>query len=60
MSLSTGSFPESQKVAHVRPLLKKAGLDRENLKNYRPVASLKFLGKTIERVVSSRINDHIL
>ncbi|PIK39502.1 hypothetical protein BSL78_23656 [Apostichopus japonicus] len=58
-SLSSSCFPESQKIAYVRPLLKKAGLDREILKNYRPVSNLKFLGKTIERVVSSRINDHI-
>ena len=27
--------------------------------NYRPVANLKYLGKTIERVVSSRISDHV-
>ena len=59
LSLSSGRFPDSQKVAHVRPLLKKPGLDKENFKNYRPVANLTFLGKTIERVVSRRINEHI-
>ena len=42
-SLSSGCFPDSQKVAHVKPLLKKPNLD----------------GKTIERVVSSRISDHV-
>ena len=58
-SLSTGCFPDSQKIAHVKPLLKKPNLDKEVFKNYRPVANLKYLGKTIERVVSSRISDHV-
>jgi hypothetical protein len=58
-SLATGSFPQSQKIAHVRPLLKKVNLDKEVLKNYRPVSNLKFIGKTIERVVAKRIADHI-
>ena len=36
-SLQEGSFPSCFKTAHVTPLLKKAGLDRNILKNYRPV-----------------------
>ena len=39
--------------------LKKPNLDKEVFKNYRPVANLKYLEKTIERVVSSRISDHV-
>ena len=58
-SLSSGCFPDSQKIAHVKPLLKKPNLDKEVFKNYRLVANLKYLGKTIERVVSSRISDHV-
>ena len=58
-STNFGCFPDSQKVAHVKPLLKKPNLDKEVFKNYRPVANLKYLGKTIERVVSSRISDHV-
>ena len=58
-SPSSGCFPDSQKIAHVKPLLKKPNLDKEVFKNYRPVANLKYLGKTIERVVSSRISDHV-
>ena len=57
--LSSGCFPDSQKVAHVKPLLEKPNLDKEVFQNYRPVANLKYLGKTIERVVSSRISDHV-
>ena len=58
-SLQSGHFSDSLKVAHIRPLLKKTGLDIENLKNYRPVSNLTYLGKTIERVVSKRMSEHI-
>ena len=58
-SLQSGNFSDSLKVAHIRPLLKKTGLDIENLKNYRPVSNLTYLGKTIERVVSKRMSEHI-
>ena len=58
-SLQSGHFSDSLKVAHIRPLLKKTGLDIENLKNYRPVSNLTFLGKTIEHVVSKRMSEHI-
>ena len=33
-SISSGCFPGSQKVAHVKPLLKKPNLDKEVFKNY--------------------------
>ena len=39
-SLSSDCFPDSQKVAHVKPLLKKPNLDKDVFKNYRPVANL--------------------
>ena len=58
-SLSSGCFPDSLKVSYIRPLIKKPNLDKEIFQNYRPVANLKYLGKVIERVVSSRISDHI-
>jgi hypothetical protein len=56
-SLQSGLIPPSLKIAHVKPLLKKAGLDVEDLKNYRPVSNLPWLSKLIERVVSKRICD---
>ncbi len=52
-------FPTNLKTAYIRPLLKKTGLDKEILQNYRPVSNLKFLGKTTERVVLSRLSDII-
>ena len=47
------------KCAQITPLLKKPNLDCKILKNYRPVANLKFLAKTIERVCASQINDYL-
>ena len=42
-SLSESHVPISFKRAVVRPLLKKPGLDKEVLKNYRPVSNLPFI-----------------
>ena len=55
-SFAEGKFPSSLKTAYIRPLLKKTSLDKEVLKNYRPIANLAFLGKTIERIVSARLS----
>jgi len=54
-SLRKGRLPSSHKHAVVTPLIKKAGLDAEEMKNYRPVSNLSFLSKLVERVVSSRL-----
>ena len=57
-SFKTGTFPDTLKEAVVKPLVKKANLDLIE-KNYRPVSSLSFLGKLMERVVTSQVMDHI-
>ena len=43
------------KKSFVTLLLKKAGLNAEELKNYRPVSNLTSMSKLEERVVSSRL-----
>ena len=58
-SLQEGSFPSCFKTAHVTPLLKKAGLDKNILKNYRPVSNLSYISKLIEKAVAKQINEHI-
>jgi hypothetical protein len=58
-SLATSTVPSHFKGAIVRPLLKKPGLDAEDLKNYRPVSNLPFLSKILEKVIEKRLNDHI-
>ena len=60
LCLTTGDFPISCKSSIIIPLIKKPGLDREMLKNYRPVSNLSFLSKVIEKVISIRILAHIL
>jgi hypothetical protein len=58
-SLQSGSVPECFKVAMITPVLKKQSLDRNMLKNYRPVSNLPFLSKVLERVVAKQLLDHI-
>ena len=50
-SLATSTVPKSFKQASITPLLKKTSLDRNVLKNYRPVSNLPFMSKILERVV---------
>ena len=59
LSLSEGCFPTHFKSALVSPLLKKPTLNRDDMKNYRPVSNLSFLSKILEKVVASRLNSHI-
>ena len=58
-SLSTAEFSDELKKAFVTPLIKKATLDCEILKNYRPVSNLSFLSKLIERIVCVQLVDHL-
>ena len=59
-SLKEGVFPGDLKIAIVRPLLKKAGLDANELKNFRPVSNLPFLGKIIEKAACNQIISHAM
>ena len=59
LSLQSANVPDSMKQALVTPLLKKDDLDREVLKNYRPVSNLSFLSKVLERVVAARLTNYM-
>ena len=50
---------EGVKVAHLTPLIKSMSLDSSNMKNYRPVSNLAFVGKLIEKVVQRRLEKHL-
>ena len=50
LCLTTGDFSISCKLSIVIPLIKKPGLDREMLKNYRPVSNLSFYPKLLRRL----------
>ena len=58
-SLLSGVFPTKYKSAVVKPLLKKSGLDQNNLKNFRPVSNLSFLSKVIEKVVLKQLFEYL-
>ena len=46
-------------MAHVTPLHKKPSLDRNSLKNYRPVSNVSFISKLIKKVVANQLNEFI-
>ena len=60
LCLTTGNYHISCKSSIVIPLIKKPSLDREMLKNFRPVSNLSSLSKVIEEVISICISGHIL
>jgi hypothetical protein len=57
-SLQTSKMSSELKTAIVNPLLKKSSQDAENMKNYRPVSNLPYLGKLIENVAVNQIDSH--
>ena len=61
ISMETSTFPQNFKEAHVRPLLKKTSLPKNELKNYRPVglSNLSFISKFLEKIVANRLQAHI-
>ena len=54
-SFREGYVPLSFKLAAVTPLLKKANLIPEILKNFRPVSNLPYLSKVLERVATKQL-----
>ncbi|CAC5397816.1 unnamed protein product [Mytilus coruscus] len=58
-SLHESYVPKTFKEAVVRPLLKKPGLDKQVLKNYRPVSNLPFISKVLEKVVECRLEKNL-
>ena len=57
-SMAEGSM-EGVKLSVIDPLLKKADLDAETRKHYRPVNNLVFFSKLTERIVMKRLNAHM-
>jgi len=49
-----GNLPISQKAAITTPILKKRGLDVDDVKSYRPMSNLTFISKVIERIVAAQ------
>ena len=58
-SLTSGIFPVNAHSAMISPLLKKPSLDKEDLKNYRPVSNLKYSAKQIEKCAAQQFVDYL-
>ena len=58
-SLLTGVFPTCLKQFLIRPLLKKPDLDKEILKNYRPMPNILFLAKIIKKGVAPQTYSYL-
>ena len=59
LSLSTSIFPDQFKNCSVHPHLEKPSLDKKNLANYRPISHLSYLSKLTERIVKTRLTEHL-
>jgi len=59
LSFEAGKFPSGHKCAQVLPLLKKAGLDVNSPRNYRPISNLTTVSKVLERLVLTRLQTHL-
>ena len=57
-SFETGIFSEVCKTAVVRSIIKKHNLDKNILKNCRPLSDCSFLDKFLEKGAFSQLNDY--
>ena len=56
--MKTSTFLQNFKEAHVRPILKKTSLSKNELKNYRRVSNWSFISKILEKVVANQLQTH--
>ena len=59
ISMETNTFPQNFKEAHVRPLLEKTYVPKNELKKYRPVSNLNLIYKILEKVVANWLQAHM-
>ena len=59
LSFSQATFPTKFKLALISPLLKKQGLSKSDLSNFRPISNLNTIGKILERLALARIFPHV-
>jgi len=57
--LSTGTIPDTLKQATVTPLLKKPSLDVRDFNNFRPISTLPFITKVLEKTVLNQLQSHL-
>ena len=59
LSPKSGLVPDRFKVAILKSLLKKSGVDHVLFSNFRPVWNLYFLLKVVEKAVVAQLMDHL-
>ena len=58
LSLETKYYPESWKIARVKPLFKGEGSDRQAPKAYRPVALLSGMSRIMEALLAEQLDNY--
>ena len=58
LSVSTGEFPDSLKIAKVTPIYKSG--DQSEIGNYRPISVLSGFSKILERIMYNRLYKHLM
>ena len=58
-SLAASTVPASMKKALVTPVLKKTGLNKEELQKYRPVSHLSLISKLLEKAVATQLSHYL-
>ena len=58
VSLLSGEFSKNLKDAHLKPLIKKKGLDLV-FKAFCPVNNLSYVSKLVERSAADQLVDHV-
>ena len=58
-SIDMGQFPSELKQAIVKPTLKKENVDKDILKNYRPVSNLSVISKLLEKTILDQLNVYL-
>ena len=52
-------MPAAMKHAIITPLLKKPGIDVDNMSSYRPISKLSFVSKVLEKHIAIQIQHHM-
>ena len=58
-SIESSTVPAAMKHATITPLLKKPGLDVDNMSSYRPISKLSFDSKVLEKHIAIQIQHHM-
>ena len=57
VSVPRGVFPDSLKIAKVTPIFKSG--NKDNVSTYRPISILRVFSKFLERIMYSRVYNHL-